>query len=95
MCHAADDFKLFAERELPLELRSEAGALANIAGSVEAIRVRVLVRGLQPDLEAVRVCISQMHCAKCCESAEELKVFIVAVPWELQAYVLCKDWTCH
>ena len=57
--YAANDFKLFAEREVPLELRSEAGALANDAGSVEAIRVRVLVRGVQPDLEAVRVCIQQ------------------------------------
>lgn len=53
--YAANDFKLFAEREVPLELRSEGGALAHDAGSVEAIRVRVLVRGIQPDLEAVRV----------------------------------------
>lgn len=51
----ANDFKLFAEREVPLELRSEGGALAHDAGSVEAIRVRVLVRGIQPDLEAVRI----------------------------------------
>ncbi|KAL3137648.1 hypothetical protein ABBQ38_004924 [Trebouxia sp. C0009 RCD-2024] len=51
----ADNFKLFAEREVPLELRTGGGNLANDAGSVEAIRVRVLVCGTQPDLEAVRI----------------------------------------
>ena len=53
---AAGNFKLFAEREVPIELRTEAGTLANDAGSVEAVRVRLLVCGSQPDLEAVRVC---------------------------------------
>ncbi|KAL3150784.1 hypothetical protein ABBQ32_000551 [Trebouxia sp. C0010 RCD-2024] len=50
-----DNFKLFAEREVPLELRTGGGNLANDAGSVEAIKVRVLVCGSQPDLEAVRI----------------------------------------
>ncbi|KAL0053224.1 hypothetical protein WJX82_002721 [Trebouxia sp. C0006] len=51
----AEDFKLFAEREVPCELRSDAGRLSSDTGSVEAIRVRILVRGSQPELEAVRV----------------------------------------
>ncbi|KAA6423199.1 MAG: hypothetical protein FRX49_07186 [Trebouxia sp. A1-2] len=52
---AAEGFKVFAEREVPCELRSDAGRLSSDAGSVEAIRVRILVRGSPPELEAVRV----------------------------------------
>lgn len=65
--HAADNFKLFAEREVPLELRTGGGNLANDAGSVEAIRVRVLVCGTQPDLEAVRVCQNTKDALASCD----------------------------
>ena len=65
-CPAAEDYRLFAERELPCELRSDTGNVTNEAGSVEALRVRILVRGVQPELESVRVRLA--NCTLLCTS---------------------------
>lgn len=96
-CPAAENFKLMAEREVPLELRSEAGTLANDAGSVEAIRVRVLVRGSQPDLEAVRVCSeTKLHAAPCdCGPTEAVAAAVPAYPYMTLYSAKCyTGWPC-
>lgn len=54
-CYVAEGFKLFCEREAPLEIRTHARNEATEAASVEAIHFRVLIRAAQSELEAVRV----------------------------------------
>ena len=96
---AAENFKLFAEREVPLELRTESGTLANDAGSVEAIRVRVLVRGSQHDLEAVRVwstthAASTNYCSTQCLASLLLHFSALDNHPVLASYMLPHFFTC-
>lgn len=83
-----------------MELRTQAGTLANDVGSVEAIRVRVLVRGSQPDLEAVRVRSTRIYIASSdCYRTESLAPAALAhhsmkSPLSWPSAKCYTDWSC-